>query len=278
MSDEAPFLFFEIDTFASLEERGGELSDWVETVWRELLAPLVPTSDPVPYELSIGLESRSGDVEAAPQTSALWEQTLDGLRRGELQSASLTMVRGARGGEGLSAFHLEVQLCGLAWPGVSHRVSVAASRDLFGAAISIEAEDRWVRVVKAATTQFEASTGYVTFDVAGYISPFESRFHLHWPDTLREVRTYLRGYYWGNFLSADHIRALGGAERVVREAPCHLIETLAPGLMYLQLTPSVEEFDDQQLAELGEFLSPCLPAVSDEYPYLGPPVRVLDEP
>ena len=78
--------------------------------------------------------------------------------------------------------------------------------------------------------------------------------------------TRLRGAYWGNFLSSNHVQLLGGITRVAKEAPCFLVEPLnmtgvdgtpATGA-YLQLTEDLFVISSTQIRALETYLAPIL--------------------
>ncbi|WP_434479243.1 type VI immunity family protein [Gemmatimonas sp.] len=72
----------------------------------------------------------------------------------------------------------------------------------------------------------------------------------------------LRGTYWGTFLGREMVAELGGAERITREAPVHLVAPFGDGALYLQLTPSPETITTPAmqtgLLALEQFLRPVL--------------------
>jgi hypothetical protein len=76
------------------------------------------------------------------------------------------------------------------------------------------------------------------------------------------VGSRLRGTYWGTFLGRDMVDELGGAERITREAPVHLVEPFGDGALYLQLTPEPEPITTPAmqtgLLALEQFLLPVL--------------------
>lgn len=76
------------------------------------------------------------------------------------------------------------------------------------------------------------------------------------------VGARLRGTYWGTFLGREMVAELGGAERIMREAPVHLVEPFGDGALYLQLTPEPEPITTPAmqtgLLALEQFLQPVL--------------------
>jgi hypothetical protein len=75
---------------------------------------------------------------------------------------------------------------------------------------------------------------------------------------LRECDRYVRGIYWGLLLGPRQLDSLGGAARVLREAPTSLAEDLTQNdhaLVYLQATEHAEP-EWQASDELRSFLEP----------------------
>jgi len=121
------------------------------------------------------------------------------------------------------------------------------------------------RVVELALSTFEAVggvTGYITVDQVGTSgtatdSPYERWIGYSYVWASREYRQRTRGYYWGNFLSQEHVERLGGRE-AVRQAPVSVIREVGSGY-YLQLTDNVNNIDRDKLQRLKAFLKPVLP-------------------
>jgi hypothetical protein len=72
----------------------------------------------------------------------------------------------------------------------------------------------------------------------------------------------LRGTYWGTFLGREMVEELGGAERIMREAPVHSVESFGDSALYLQLTREPEPITTPAmqtgLIALEQFLQPVL--------------------
>jgi len=81
-------------------------------------------------------------------------------------------------------------------------------------------------------------------------------------DVRAQVGPRLRGTYWGTFLGREMVDELGGAVRVRREAPVHLVESFGDGALYLQLTPEPAPITTPAmqtgLLALEQFLLPVL--------------------
>lgn len=75
------------------------------------------------------------------------------------------------------------------------------------------------------------------------------------------------GAYWGTFLSASQVEALGGVLRVQREAPVAVVEVLDGGAMYLQLAPVPEPITTPAMREGLPKLEAYLAPISVPVPY-----------
>jgi hypothetical protein len=161
----------------------------------------------------------------------------------------------------LPPIKLEVELAGLEHEGAAHSVSFVAGRPLYGPVLESDQQQLLVAMAKRAALEFQACTGYITVDHAGRESPYEYSIGRIVVWALRECAEFLRGYYWGNFLSARHVERLGGLAAIRREAPGVLVEELAtdPLLVYLQLSDDLDSFSDDQLRELWRYFLPVLP-------------------
>ncbi|MFN8526491.1 MAG: hypothetical protein U0821_25600 [Chloroflexota bacterium] len=65
---------------------------------------------------------------------------------------------------------------------------------------------------------------------------------------------------WALWLTSGHIEALGGANRIRREAPVAVVIERASGL-WLQLTEDPFDIIDGKLRDLAEFLAPVIPSI-----------------
>lgn len=208
-----------------------------------------------------------------------WRLMLRRFREGELARLVLAIdgldERGYPGHRG--GMRAEVDLQALEWPEMANRLSIDGRLLVKGDQLQ-ELQDRLVEVMKSAAMRCDGSYGHMTFDRT--MHAYEDAVGRSFVEGARECREWARGYYWGNFLSRVHIERLGGIDRVLKEAPCHLVEDLSGGrgeLVYLQLTPSVVDFSDEELRALRDFLAPVLPPGRPNYRYLGPRIRVVEE-
>lgn len=131
------------------------------------------------------------------------------------------------------------------------------------------AEDMVVKV--------DAVYGTVDLDKLGVKGPptshtgrtkFEEQVGTGWHWEMETVlRERVRGVFWGNFLGPKHVEALGGLQRVLHETPCERVAELPGGRVFLQLTPSMFDFDSalhrKREKELAEFLRLIMPIKID---------------
>jgi hypothetical protein len=276
-----PGVFFELNTFEPLEERGDEVADWLEQARRRLVDPLLAVVDPGRRRVILAESNRDLRIEAVQEDSPeTWERALENVRAGRRQELSLTMSQLDAEGtsvQRLPPIRLVAELAGLEFEGAAHRLFFVAGRPLYGSRLTEETQAVLLATAKEAAVRFEACTGYVTLDYAGRYSPYELSIGRRFVDGLRECGEFVRGYYWGNFLSREHVERLGGISAIERDAPCAVVEVLAsdPPLLYLQLTKSLDAFDDEELKRLRTFFLPVLPEVDRQPVPLEYPLRIV---
>ncbi len=281
MIEAHPSVHLEINTYTNLQERGKMVADWIEAAYWQIIVPLLghlQRRSVERYWIGLAAWSLRG---AFPRLYRFhrenWEHLLNEIRAGQLKQFSLIYkVLDEEGYPSLDSCTLQVHYLGLDFSGVAHRLVVNISRSLYGPSFTREVQQQWVDVAKQAAVVLEAVTGYITVDHAGEMSPYEISIALNPLEAGRQLRRRLRGYYWGNFLSREHILRLGGMERIRREAPCYLVEDLSEGRgerAYLQLTPDLDNFSDGALRALKEYLHSLLPP-GEPRPY-SLPLRVV---
>ena len=77
----------------------------------------------------------------------------------------------------------------------------------------------------------------------------------------KHIHEKLRGYFWANLLTSQHIQQLGGWDKVCENVPHTTIQQwIIDGepAMYLQATEHMEEFTTQKRLELKERLQPVI--------------------
>lgn len=272
MGETTPPLYFEVDTFSPLGERGEALAEWADRFRSKLVDPIVSTLPEDRFQIVIDQVPYDGASAAEYRYSKRnWGRLRDALAAGKLMRfgidakpvgpALLGILFGAAGG-GQLGFGIDLPDPELERDPARIWMSVPA-----GALDRVERwQDRVVDLTKGLARQFDAATGYITpEDASPTESPDERRSDIDPFEVLEHADTMLRGAYWANVLSAAHIERLGGMRRIIAEAPAAVVEDVSGGaapLVYLQLTESVLDVPRDELAKLRAFLRPVLPGTA----------------
>ena len=190
-----------IDSFTPRAEIGDPLGAGFDRVRRRFIEPLHGA------RLSCAPGSRSSrDL----RTRRRWQ----GL--GEVVGDSRTTycsveVRGDSRSAGY--FHFGVRLSHELVTDVPHTITMHAHPTLFGTVPGYDLTAEVEQLAKALAVSTRASTGYVACHL-GLARDAEELRGGDVSSTLeRDLRTQLRGCYWGNMLSEGHLEALGGGSR-----------------------------------------------------------------
>ena len=111
-----------------------------------------------------------------------------------------------------------------------------------------------------------AVCGWVDFSVAPNAATYGTeamRFSVpRAPGTIRKQVEYgVPGYFWRQLLTQNHIQALGGLDRVKREAPCSTVEETVIGgnaAVWLQLNDDLFGATTEERLRMKEYLWPLL--------------------
>jgi hypothetical protein len=145
----------------------------------------------------------------------------------------------------------------------------AQIRDLYHGEISPTLQAAVVEFAVATFERVQGVNGYITLDYVqatafGSDSPYERFAGISHVWYSKEFRTKLRGYFWGNFLSDEHVKLLGG-QAFLSSAPVRHVRRLSHGY-YLQLTDKISEANKQNLQPLKSFLEPVIPPINPDLP------------
>jgi hypothetical protein len=119
-------------------------------------------------------------------------------------------------------------------------------------------EGDWVEALLACAELLGPGYGFFTHDtIPETDTPYEAatRWGALFDDYLSK---YVRGYYWANLLSPNHVQSLGGARVVLDHAPFHTVKEITGGMVYVQATDRTSSFDENALYAIGEYLRPVL--------------------
>lgn len=134
-------------------------------------------------------------------------------------------------------------------------------------------EGEWIALCEQLAKHFSAIGGFCEFTNYSNDNSFASTpmrnlsgkevFYDHLYDQ-KHCGTVVSGYHWCVLLTEDHIRLLGGKERVLEDAPCygkHLWTIAGKEAIFLQATESIFDFTPEERLKLKLFLDPVLSPV-----------------
>lgn len=270
-----PSVHLEVNTNEDVTRSGDVLASLLDETRERLLEPL---RDDLARRATAFSEHVDGErLDGEPigphgERSELWAPALTQVADGELQRLTYVLQSHDPGGApSIRTGQAQLQFFALApeFRIDAAAVSVTVSKGLYASEIDDETQRAWVEVAKSAAIALRAATGYLTIGYVAGASPFEHLIGRDWLDGVAEGDRLLRGYFWGNVLSAGHVAALGGRDRVLAEAPCARAEdwsTAGHELVYLQLTADLELVPDDALLVLERYLRPVLPAPREDLP------------
>ncbi len=74
------------------------------------------------------------------------------------------------------------------------------------------------------------------------------------------LRKFVRGAFWENYLTEEHIQKLGGVESIKSNAPCARVDELIPGrALALRLTEDINDVTAADLEKLEAYFRPLAP-------------------
>jgi hypothetical protein len=283
------YLQMEVITYADLWERAEVVVDFIERVWH--------TFEPFQVKLGASVWPRYDTRRSAVRSFGLkpmwkkWIETRRLLLDGQI--AAVVMDDWESGHSHCLRFDSDVYLgvrLGRPWgQAQGHRVSERPLYDLREAkmlklcintrvwedAVSVEVQEQIVRLACDVFRAVNGACGYVNvgndYAVLEHRTTYEQRLGMNQLNT-RRLCGEVRGAFWGNLLSARHVRALGGSQFVRQQAPCHEVISLVRQEgkasddlpLYLQLTQTLETARSEDYARLESFLAPILISTRDQ--------------
>jgi hypothetical protein len=207
-----------IDTFWPRADVGAPLAGGFDRVRRRFVDPLLgahPT-------LQAWFELQPAQPMGVPGESS-WQRL--GALVSSLEATYCSVeVRGDSRSAGY--FHFGVRLAHELVRDVPHTVTMHAHPTLFSRVPGYDLTHEVEQLTKALAVSTRASTGYVACHHSLARDPDEQRGG-DASSTERDLRTQLRGCYWGNLLSAGHLEALGGRENVLATCPAPVLDDLS---------------------------------------------------
>ena len=242
-----------IDSFAPRADLGAALASGFDRVRRRFVEPLLGENP----GLRAWFEAQPAHALGVPGESS-WRD-LESLVSSADTSYCSVEVRGDSRSAGY--FHFGVRLAHELVTGVPHTVTMHAHPTLFGRVPDYDLTREVELLVKLLGVAMKASTGYVACHRSLARDAEEQRGGDTSATLERDLRTQLRGCYWGNLLGAGHLEALGGREEVLAACPAPVLDDLTRDeheLVYagLRETPCAEH--GYALIELERYFEPVL--------------------
>jgi hypothetical protein len=153
--------------------------------------------------------------------------------------------------------------------GMASLIEFQVHKSCFSRDIPKCVQDKYIELIEIVIKEISCVGGFITVDDISYRygeSPYEEYYGLSYRWNSCNFRKYFRGYFWGSFLSNDHIHILGGMDEVIKNAPVFRVKQYNDNSAFLQLTEDINRFDDNQLKELAVYLK-CLLPPRGEYTY-----------
>lgn len=260
-------LFIDISGLRDLRDQEPAALSLVARAFQEVILPLNPD---LPL-IGIVLFNDSGTSKRVAQFVAReWEQWYRDLGKNRKRASAIYLVYA---NEALRFTSRATERLALGVGLESSPDSFGLTSFTFSVAIDLVTQSQYpnvqnalVGMAKEAFALYNAPVGYITRDKlvakpnGGVDSPYELSTGISHEWASKDFSHQARGYYWGNFLTAGHIEALGGLDKVLAEAPCARAEVLDPNgkSVYLQLTNSLEEIPLDRLRALRDYLRPIL--------------------
>lgn len=262
-------IYFDISTFENLRLQGQLLTDVLNNIIRDLILPLE-------RPLVIYTDKFNGQKKHYRFTDSNWNEICRFLGAGEIKflllshdDDSFEQPNYYNSAVSLSLscdYEQDSRNMGLTFP-VADNIALSVSERLFQGVIPYDYQEKFVNSFKKTFEELNGITGFLTFEKKNaMVSPnstaLEDLLDFMYVVHSKKFDVLARGYFWGNIFSEGHIRNLGGKENILQNAPCEKIEIIGPinrQAVYLQLTPDVNNYSDNQLRELKKFLSPVLP-------------------
>ena len=150
---------------------------------------------------------------------------------------------------------------------VAHRLDARGVVSLYGGEhggerIAPEVQEAWLELAISGATSTNAVSGAIWLGRLAEPGPLtERQLRAEVTPIVYVADRYLALGQWGTFLSAAHLATLGGREAVARDAPVHRVldlSTTEHELVFLQLTPDINDATAEDLARLDAYLAPVL--------------------
>jgi hypothetical protein len=142
--------------------------------------------------------------------------------------------------------------------------SFALNERLFDNSIPFDIQNFFIELFGDSIKALSGSTGYITYETTAAGGQIYTLFESYYRINTCLPPGYnhsLRGYFWLNYLSKEHIAKLNGLEDIMANAPGYMKQVIEmddnTGVM-LQLTEDINNYSDTKLLSLRNYLYPIL--------------------
>ena|GEM_PF-3119296 len=256
-------VYMEITSLENIYHFGIALRDFFQRTYLELILPL-----------GVRVNILSKHFYRKPVYCMMnrmnWLDVGRRLVSGEIEELLILNKNGLSTGYGVNQTVVAALKGSTGFPSCANGVELSIGRDLIGEKIDFF-QERLLEITLDAFKSLKAVSGYITIDniQAGTrsASPFEQSLNMNYQDASWNFRNKFRGAYWGNILSTEHIKKLGGLEKLKLNAPAYRIAEMGQeesNAVFMQLSPSLDMVSPYQLNELQRYLKPVLPGAGKE--------------
>jgi hypothetical protein len=280
-------LYLELDTYEDLLARGDAVAGWLQAARAGLIDPVIgrrqvrlttrvtdgpPYGEPDGMALTLVVWTVKQRLRLLPGDADGWARLLDQVRLGRLREVEVDLeVLDGKGIPQGAAVRLKVvvrdQFVDDAGSLPDHhpaRVLISLWHAVPRGGVVPDLTMAAVALAKQAAGRLGAVTGLVTTGRGSVLpdrSPYEELVGDH-PFSRPRLDRVTRGAHWGTFLSAGHLRQLGGIQPLRDLGLFHRVERLAgpsEELVWVQLTPDPYQVDQSLLEAMAHQLAPVMP-------------------
>jgi hypothetical protein len=138
------------------------------------------------------------------------------------------------------------------------RFEASVPEDIVAWRGSADVQRRWVSFVRDWAARVETCYGHITDDADSLGTALEHATGRYSWDTVPRCRQALRGYSWVTVCPAGLAARLGGAAGLAGAGAFCEVTEVAGGSVFLQATPTLEEYDQAAMRRVFEVLAPVL--------------------
>jgi hypothetical protein len=185
------------------------------------------------------------------RTTSLHHTDWESLRRLEVEK--LTITAGDK-----ECFRFQYYYAVNDWPTTFNWL---IDSELWGNQVTQSLQEAIVSITKRVFVSTNACTGYISYDNNPnsdfFSSPYERLIRGAPGLNMPHCRSRTQGYYWGIFLTNNHLNQIGGLNRL-NEIPIYYIESLHNGY-YMQLSEKMTQIPQAILQAVADLFAPILP-------------------